>query len=188
MATIETLMGDDQRLTEAVLIEDIGRSQWDQDKDPEKRMRVKKTHKHVVEHGRDKVVPNAARDASGSLVMEEYEWAYEDDWMILSILADFYSDYEDPRGAAIHWMATAHKRPYKGGTDGFFWFCAGRIAEGIGDDVSDVPAQVYDKLEGFDLEQASQKRYKTFPEALAGACAAFLAAVEGGWKPEEGTT
>jgi hypothetical protein len=187
MATIETLMGDDARRTETVLIEDIGRSQWEQDKDPETRLRVKK-RRHFTAAGGSRTVLDVERTADGTIVMEEYEWTYEDDWTLLSVLADFYGDYEDPRAAAVLWMATAHKRPYKGGEDGFFWFCAGRIAEGIGDDVSDLPAQVYDQLEGFDLEQASQKRYKTFPEALMGACAAFLAAVEGGWKPEEVTT
>src|ERR1035441_7579851 len=180
MATIGTLMGDDARGTADALIEDIGRAQWDQDKDPEKRQRVKK-RRHFAAAGGARTVLDVERDADGKVVMEEYEWIYEDDWGLLSLLGDFYEDYEDPRAAAIHWMATAHKRPYKGGEDGFFWFCAGRIAEGIGDEVSDVPDKVYDKMKGFDLEQASQKRYKTFPEALMGACAAYLAAIVAGW-------
>ena len=158
---------------EGTLLADIERSQREQDKDAETRTRPSRARRQVVE-----------ADGDGDAVLEEYPWTYSDEWWLLSVLGDYYEDKGlDHWSAAVRWMATAKKRPYKAGEDGWVWFCAGRIAEGIGDEESDLPPEVYERLVAFDLEEASQKRYKEFRVAFEWCVSAWIDAVAEGWVP-----
>lgn len=109
--------------------------------------------------------------------------AQPDEWKLRGVLADWCEDDGRPEEAAcLRWMVKHRKRPYYGSSPAATWFDASKVAKGLGDPESDVPAKLYAKLEG-GKKVANHRTYETRKEAEEAFLAAFLAAKKAGWKP-----
>jgi hypothetical protein len=107
-----------------------------------------------------------------------------EDWSLRGVIADWAEDNNRPQLAeCLRWMIRQHKRPYHGSSGGGTWFNEDTIAEGLGDPESDIPAEVFTRLEGGN-EVANHKTFLTLRAAEESFQEAWLKARGEGWKPE----
>jgi len=100
------------------------------------------------------------------------------------VMADWAEDNDRPLLAeCLRWMVKNDKRPYSGSSGGGTWFNKETIADGLGDPESDLPAEIYSKLEGGN-EVANHKSFPNLRAAEEAMHAAWVKAMEAGWKPE----
>jgi hypothetical protein len=107
-----------------------------------------------------------------------------DDWSLRGVIADWAEDNNRPQLAeCLRWMIRQHKRPYHGSSGGGTWFNEDTIAEGLGDPESDIPGEVFTRLEGGN-EVANHKTFPTLRAAEESFQEAWEKARADGWKPE----
>ena len=107
-----------------------------------------------------------------------------DDWSLRGVIADWAEDNNRPQLAeCLRWMIRQNKRPYHGSSGGGTWFNEDTIAEGLGDPESDIPAEVFTRLEGGN-EVANHKTFATLRAAEESFQEAWVKARAEGWKPE----
>jgi uncharacterized protein (TIGR02996 family) len=95
------------------------------------------------------------------------------DWDLRGVLADWYEDNNFPDEAAcLRWMIQQRKRPYHGANRTATWFNADKVRTGLGDPESDIPAALFQLLEG-GREVGNHKRFPTICAAEESLLAAW---------------
>lgn len=104
-------------------------------------------------------------------------------WTLRGVIADWAEDNGISELAqCLRWMITNKKRPYHGENNRATWFNAETISQGLGDNSSDIPAILYNALEG-GKERANHKTFSPRKEAETAFYAAWKQATAEGWKP-----
>ena len=107
-----------------------------------------------------------------------------DDRMLRGVYADWCEDTDFPDSAAcLRWMVSANKRPLRGSTGAGTWFDGGAIAEGLGDEESDLPHELFRRLEGGG-QFGNHRTFASLPDAERGVQAAWANARKAGWTPD----
>jgi uncharacterized protein (TIGR02996 family) len=106
-----------------------------------------------------------------------------EDWKLRGVLADWCEDNDHAEAAAcLRWMIRHQKRPYHGAPRGATWFNADTISPGLGDPQSDLPGELFERLEG-GKEVAHHKSFTTVRDAEESILAAWASARQAGWRP-----
>lgn len=108
-----------------------------------------------------------------------------EDWKLREVLADWFEDNSRPVCAeCLRWMVRNKKRPYLGSADRASWFNAETIRSGLGDPASDIPGEVFKRLEG-GKQIANHKKFESTRDAEEAFHKAWVSARQGGWAPGE---
>jgi len=94
--------------------------------------------------------------------------------------ADWLDAQGDPSGArAVRWMLTHRKHPEEQTRTSWIWR---RAEQGIGESYDELPAGLFDLLEG---AHSDQMRYQSRIDAEQVIVEVFRVAVANGWQPPE---
>jgi hypothetical protein len=106
-----------------------------------------------------------------------------DNWRLRGVLADWCEDADQPGPAVcLRWMIRNRKRPHPGFHKGATWFNADTVAPDLGDPESDLPGELFARLEG-GKEIAHYKVFPSLRAAEEALLAAWSKALEAGWQP-----
>jgi uncharacterized protein (TIGR02996 family) len=105
------------------------------------------------------------------------------DWPLRGVAADWCEDHGEPSHAeCLRWTRDRRKRPYHFPSDRATWFNAAGVDAALGDPESDLPPELFAKLEG-GAAVANQRGYADGPEAELALLAAWARARAEGWVP-----
>jgi hypothetical protein len=114
--------------------------------------------------------------------LEDLQKAPED-WSLRGVIADWGEDNNRPELAGcLRWMIRKRKRPYHGASGAATWFNAETVAQDLGDPESDIPAAIFNLLEGGE-EVANHKSFPSLRAAEEALQAAWKKACDAGWNP-----
>ncbi len=98
--------------------------------------------------------------------------ARPDDFRAKNLLADFLYDQQDDEYHAVAWQVQNRKRPYRHKDGRASWFDQDKVAKILGDPQSDLPHEVFERLEG--AKEANHKTYASAVEAELAFVRAFV--------------
>jgi uncharacterized protein (TIGR02996 family) len=106
-----------------------------------------------------------------------------EDWDLRGVAADWAEDNGRPELAeCLRWMVRQKKRPYPGVPAPSSWFNGEKVDPELPDHESNLPAAVYERLEG-GTEVANHKLFPSPRAAEEALYAAWARARAGGWSP-----
>lgn len=91
-----------------------------------------------------------------------------DDWLGWSALADLLEEEGDPLAACVRWMVRHRKRPrWSAVYRAWCWYDESKV-DGIVDRESDLPTQIYLRIDGGAKVPYAEAHYPRLDDALSG--------------------